>query len=280
MEKIIAALDGLQLSRSAIEYTQFIARNSNAHIVGVFLEDMLYHSFGYSELAKKEGGFSETGFRNRMQEDQETRKNAVQEFREMVEKAGLPYSVHKDRNVAVQELIHESVYADLLIIDSKESFNRFQTRKPSPFLRELLGAVHCPVLVVPQSYTPPDKVVMLYDGSPSSVHAIKMLSYLVPYLKYLETEVISVLGEKDTNHIPDNRLMKEFLQRHFPNAAFTVLRGDPRESVIAHISIFQENALLVTGAYERGRVSRWFRSSLADEFIKRLNLPVFIAHEK
>lgn len=280
MEKIITALDGLHLSRSAIDYTLFIAQNSNAHIVGVFVEDMLYHSFGFSELATTAEGFSDRNLHKLKERDAETRQEAVQEFQNACQKAGLPHSVHRDRNVALRELVHESIYADLLIIDSRETFTRFQQQPPSDFMQDLLTDVQCPVFVVPPVYKPIEKLVMLYNGSPSSVYAVKMFSYLVPYLKYLDTEILSIIDDDGTTHAPDYRLMKELMKRHFPNASYTVLKGDPKESILEQLSLFQETGIVVMGAYQRSRVSRWFKPSMADHIIKKLSLPLFIAHNK
>jgi len=120
----------------------------------------------------------------------------------------------------------------------------------------------------------------LYDGEPSSVHAIKMFSYLLPQLKHLDTEVISVKPESTTLHLPDNKLIKEFMKRHFPKAKYSVTKGWAEDEIVKHLKQVQENALVVLGAYRRGTVSRWFRESMADILMKEVKLPLFIAHNK
>ena len=44
-------------------------------------------------------------------------------------------------------------------------------------------------------------------------------------LKHLPTEVVTVKWMKKDLHIPDNKLLKEFMKRHYPKAIFTVLQG-------------------------------------------------------
>lgn len=70
------------------------------------------------------------------------------------------------------------------------------------------------------------------------------------------------------------------MNRHFPNADYTVLKGDAEEEIITHLSRFQESTLVVLGAYRRSRISRWFKASMADGLLKNLKLPLFIAHNK
>jgi len=78
--------------------------------------------------------------------------------------------------------------------------------------------------------------------------------------------------------LPDNKLMKEFMHRHFPKATYTVLKGDAEDEISTYLKMQKENALVVLGAYQRDMVSRFFKRSLADCLIENVNLPLFIAH--
>jgi hypothetical protein len=193
---------------------------------------------------------------------------------------GLNYTVHHDRSIALHELLHESIYADLMIIENKETLMHYEETIPTRFIKDLLSEIQCPVLVVPAKYKPLDKLVLLYDGQPSSVYAIKTFSYLFPELKYLETEVLSVRESGRNRHVPDNRLMKEFMKRHFPQAYYTVLNGYADVEITENLKAQKNNLLVVLGAYKRSRVSRWFRESMADILMAEINFPLFIAHSK
>ena len=167
-----------------------------------------------------------------------------------------------------------------MIIDRKETLTHYPEKIPTRFVRDLLTDVQCPVLLVPQNYKPFDKVVILYDGEPSSVHALKMFGYMFPMLKHLPAEVISVKNANSDLHVPDFKLMKEYIKLHYPKAVFTVLRGLAETEIVNHLKGDGHNSILVTGAYRRGMVSRWFRASMADTLMKEIKLPLFIAHNK
>jgi nucleotide-binding universal stress UspA family protein len=279
MKKIIAAIDGLKYSDSTTSYAVHLASQTNAHLVGIFLDDFTYHSYKIMDLVGNEGLIEEK-HSSLEEKDEGARKQAVHDFENACRDAGLNFTIHHDRSIAIQELLHESIYADLLVINRKETLTHYEEKLPTRFMRDLLSEVQCPVLVVPKNYETVDKVVLLYDGEPTSVYAIKMYSYLFPEWQSLDTEVISVKDVKQTLHVPDNYLMKEFMKRHFPKAEYTVLKGDPETEIIHNLKMQQQNVFVVLGAYKRGMVSRWFKSSMADILMQELNVPLFIAHNK
>jgi nucleotide-binding universal stress UspA family protein len=247
--------------------------------VGVFLDDSLYTSFKIYDLIAKEG-VSQDKLNKLQAKDTATRAATSANFEKACQEKGLEYTLHHDRNIALQELKHESIYCDLLVIDAKETLTHYAEKLPTRFIRDLLTDTQCPVLIVPQKYRPIEKVVLLFDGEPSSVHAIKMFSYLLPQLSNLDTEVISVKTPETSLHIPDNKLMKEFMKRHFPKATYTVVKGWAEEEIVKLLQKQTKNTLVVLGAYRRGTVSRWFRESMADTLMKECKLPLLIAHNK
>jgi hypothetical protein len=210
--------------------------------------------------------------------DKETRKASVEDFEKLCQHNGLKFNIHHDHKTALLELKHESVYADLLIIDAAETLTHYPEALPTRFIRDLLTDVQCPVLVVPPLYEPLQKIILLYDGEPSSVHALKMFSYLLPQLKHLDTEIISVKPAGSSMHLPDSRLIKEFTKWHYPKATFMVIEGLAEDEIIAQLQQTKENPLVILGAYKRGMLSRWFKESLADTLMKELKIPLFIAH--
>jgi len=279
MNKIVAAFDGLKFSEGTKSYSIEMAKQEDTHLVGVFLDDFTYTSYKIYDLIRSKG-VAEDKLKRLDAEDEETRKKASVKFEQACRKAGINYSIHHDRSIALRELLHESIYSDLLIIDAKETFTHYTQKVPTRFIRELLGDVQCPVLLVPSRYKPVEKVLLLYDGSPTSVYAVKMFCYLLPQCTKLPAEVISVKNMSKDMHLPDNRLMKEFMKRHFPQAAYTVRKGIPEEEILDIVKGQQENVMVVLGAYRRGEVSRWFRASMADKLMKGVKVPLFIAHNK
>ena len=280
MKKIIAAFDGLDFSNATLQYAVQFSTLANAHLVGVFLEDFTYHGYRFADVISEEGGVSDEKLKTLDERDESIRDNAVDLFESTCRKEGIHFTTHRDRNIALQELLNESIYADLLIANKREAFNRFDRQTPTTFMRELLADVQCPVLIVPDHYRPIEKTILLYDGEPSSVFAVKMFSYLLPSLKSQRVEVLTIRDESLPLSLPDSSLMKEFMKQHYPLADFLIEKGEASDEILNYLQNQKENTLVVLGAYRRSRVSRWFKPSMADRLMVHLNLPLFIAHNK
>jgi len=278
MKKIIAVFDGLQVSDSTLQYAVTLAKQQDAHLVGLFLDDFTYNSFSTYQLLKK--GATAAEIHELEARDKRTRDAAAGMFETTCQGEKLEYTVHHDRSIAIQEVLHESIYADLLIVNVAETLTKDRTPPPTRFIRDLLTDVQCPVLLVPPAYQEISKAILLYDGEPSSVHAIKMYSYLLTPLHGLETEVLSVNDPGADLYLDDNRLVKEFMKRHFPAATYKVMQGEPEDKILTYLQYQPPGTLVVLGAYRRSTVSRWFRASMADVLMKTLTLPLFIAHNK
>jgi len=280
MKKIIVALDGLKYSRGSSSYAIYLAKQMSAHLVGIFLDDFTYHSYKVYDLIHDDEPVSEEEVERCEEDDAQRRKESVEEFKSACREEGIEYSVHHDRNIAIRELLHESIYADLMVIDSKETLTHYEENRPTRFISNLLPHIECPVIVAPSSSTPIRKLVLLYDGDPSSVYAIKMFSCLFSTMEDLETEVITVKTNDHHSRTPDNRLMREFMRRHYPNAQYTILKGYPDIEVTNYLKHKHQGEIVILGAYRRGLVSRWFRPSMADTLMQELTCPLFIAHNK
>lgn len=280
MKKFVAAFDGLRFSKSTLDYAIFLAKYADAHLVGVFLEDFTRHSWGVPDIVQYEGEYFDRHIQELNEKDKEEQNESIDKFEQACQNASLNYTVHRDKNIAIQELLHESIYADLVILDKEETISRHEEPAPTRFMRELLNDVQCPVVIVPQKYKPIDKLVMLYDGEPSSVYAVRMFSYLFDPIKHLETQVLTVKEREASMHVPDNRLIKEFIKRHYPKAEYVVLKGNAEDEVIRYLHRESKVPLIVLGAYQRGKLSRLFKPSMADYLLQHLQMPLFIAHNK
>lgn len=277
MKKISAAFDGLKFSTSTLDYALYVVRESGAVLSGIFLEDFLYHSYDTYPLVKAGKKEALTALKDK---ELLKRVQAESNFEDACKKEGLDYIVHHDKGFAVMDLLKETVYSDLLLIGANETLDRIAEKQPSVFLQELLEGTQCPVMIVPSVYRPIEKLVLLYDGKPSSIFAIKMFGYLLPSLQHLPVEIVTVSAGGNEEELPEDILIKEFLKLNYPTANTRHLTGDSDEKIPSYIKNIPENSLVVLGAYERGPLSRWFRTSMADRLLKEVKKPLFIAHCK
>jgi nucleotide-binding universal stress UspA family protein len=276
-KKILAAFDGTKYSEGASKYAIEIAKATNSYLVGVFVQDMRYLNFTYA-YAWDQPFVDLTSIEESQKEEHKKVDMNIKLFSRACEEKGVKYRVHLDKGVPVQELLNESAFADMIIIDEHTSFFSLGSSTPSPFMRDFLADSHCPVLIVPHRYSFFDKAILCYDGSPSSVHAIKMFSYLFPGLDDLKAVVVSV-NEKSSNHLKEGYNIKDLIHAHFPRTEYHVLNGHAEEELVKYLKQHGENAIVVMGAYGRNALSRMFHQSVSNKVIQQVNLPVFITHQ-
>lgn len=254
MKKFLAVFDGYHFSSSTMRYSIQLAQEAGAELVGVFLDESSYRSFNISTVLVTEKD-PDKKIRALEEKDRLRREESVRQFQKGCDKANIRYSVHRDKGIAIQELIQETMFADLLIIDKHESFSRRREKPPTHFVRQLLASLQCPAVLVPATYQAIDKIVLLYDGQPSSTYAFRQFSYLLGNLGNIPVELVTA---KDnflaTTRLPHNKLVREWMKKHFPKASYTVLKGEAEKQIAGHLRNHKENELVVLGAYRRGEV--------------------------
>ncbi len=277
-KKFLAVFDGLRFSKSTLEYAIQLTKDADAFLTGIFLDEFIY-PYDVSPILTSYKD-AEESLSQKAAKDKEKKDESVKEFERACSQAGIHYSFHRRAGVAIHELKQESIFADLIIINGNETFSMFPEKPPAHFIKELLTDVQCPVLVVPGKFRPIDKITLLYDGGSSSVFTIKMFSYLFGDLRSTPVEVFTVKDAMEGSHLPNNKLMREFIKRHFPKAKYIVEKGNAEVQVLGHLRYHKGNELVALGAYRRSEISRWFKTSMADILMRELNTPLFIAPNK
>jgi nucleotide-binding universal stress UspA family protein len=278
MKKISTAFDGLKFSESSLSYAIALAKASKATLSGVFLESFLYHSYNLEGIVSQQGMLN-AQIKKRMKQDKGERDRSAKLFEKACKTAKVKYRIHRDLGITIMEAIRESIYSDLLLVNSGDTFSALEKSKPSLFIRELLSEAECPLMIVPTKYHKIEKAVLLYDGRPRAVTAIKMFHHLFTWMKELPIEVLCVSGQDDPNQLPNKELMDEFIRCHYPKATTVQLNGEPEKMIIEHLKDASPGTLIVMGTNQRSRVSRWFRPSLAEKVVEHTELPVFIVNK-
>lgn len=278
MKKIIVALDALTYNEYALDYAISVAKNSGGMVLGVFIHDLSYiyleipsvfvlAPVEYSQIIEKQ------------HKDDEKLALNMNLFNEKCKIENIKHKAHLyDGTNILDFLSSESVFADLLIIDEHMSFTHTTSDQLSNFIVDLLEDANCPVLIVPHKYLPVENVFLCYDGTPSSVNAIKMYSYLFPSWSQKITALIS-FNENSSNHLKNSENIKDLLHQHFPNLIIDVENSYQSHAII--VDFFKQNCkngFIVMGAHKKSPFARIFKKSLANTFIKEVKVPIFITH--
>lgn len=258
MKKILFLMNGSGIDMPALDFACYIAKLSRSRLTGVFLE-----------------GDSGEKALYQVASDQEVTTN-IKRFREACICRETVSLVHRDRGLPLSEVITESRFADLIIIEPELVASAAYRHTPGHFVKEVLTASECPVLIAPYSFDGIEELVFAYDGTASSVFAIKQFSLLFPELRAQKAVVFNV-GKEDNGVIGYQFKMKEWLQAHFMEMEYVVRKGDPADQLFGYL-LEKKKALVVMGAYGRNLLSRLFMPSKARLVVKTIDLPLFITH--
>lgn len=274
MEKIILAIDAAYVDINTLEFACYIAGITHSKLTGMFLENTpeevssgLVYGDPFTGMVVA-GGVPIDGPRAKLCEDN------IRIFKEVCIKRNVSYTLHHDRNVPVSEIIDESRFADLLILDPKT----FDAKGVAinGFVKKILVAAECPVIVVPEYFKEIDEIVFAYDGSASSVFAIKQFTYLFPELDDKKATLLQV-NEAGNEVVDDKPKIAEWLKTHYSIINLMVLNGKTKDELFGYLA-GKKDVMVVMGAFGRSAISQLFRSSSAEPIIKAVNLPVFITH--
>ena len=97
---------------------------------------------------------------------------------------------------------------------------------PSSFVKHLLLKSECPVVLAPHSFGTINQIIFCYDGTPSSLYAIKQFTYLLPMYSNQKITLLevrdSIIKEADEGHM---RTIS-WLQLHYQTVDFHFLEGN------------------------------------------------------
>ena len=273
MNKIIIAFDGRNFSEGAMQMAEWLNEGQTLLVTGVFLSPVDYREvIGYAGT-----GIGGAVVLPALGGDEKVAKESIARFEERCRTKGFEYRVHNDTDFfALQELIHETRFADLLILSSELFYSNLDKDQPNEYLRKTLHESECPVMLVPERFENPSSLVLTYDGKSSSVHAIKQFAYLFPERCGMDAVVVSAEEESDSG-MPHADLASELMSRQYPNLTLKNAAGIEREELLGWIH-GRSGSLVVSGAFGRGELSSLLRKSFATEIVRRHLLPVFIAH--
>ena len=182
-----------------------------------------------------------------------------------------------DKGEPIQEIVFESRFADLMVIDPEISFYNRDEPLPSHFVKEVLMKAECPVLLAPEKFDDIEEVVFCYDGSASSVFAIKQFSYLLPELYDKKVLLLEISQSTEERFTERHQRMMDWLRNHYHSVYFHSLYGEIKEELF-HFFFMKRSMFVVIGAYGRSILSNFFKKSNADILIRTVDLPIFITH--
>ncbi len=269
MRKVIIPFNGGKYSEIAVSFANTLNKIQPILITGIFFTE-----FEFSKFFLLTESLPEAGYESIIQSEKEVIKKNIERFINSCKKNDIQYALHEiEDDFTIPELTKETRFADLMIIASKDFYKNSET---TDYLKDMLHHTECPVLIVPKEFYFPSQNILAYDGSASSVFAIKQFAYLFPDL--CNNKTILVYAGAEGKDIPGQVHIEEFTSSHFSNLAISVLHNNRKKNFHDWI-LEHQNPLLVSGSFGRSGFSSLFTKDFVLNIIDEHKTLIFIAHQ-
>lgn len=276
MEKILYVTDAIKLHIPSLDFACFLCNLTHSKLTGVFLKNEEGEVRSAEILKETAVASSIPGASVREVKDTYCESN-IALFKNSCEVRGVNSFIHEDEGIPIQEVIVESRYADLMIVDISTSFSRQRDVTPSKFTKELLSMAECPVIIAPSTFDGVDEIIFTFDGSASSVYAIKQFTYLFPELSDRKAYILNITAPGKSATASNSKL-KEWLQAHYTQTDIVVLEDAQVKIRLVEYLLGRKRSFIVMGAYGRNMLSNLISPSHAKHVLDIINQPVFITH--
>lgn len=276
MEKILFVTDAVKLNIQHLDFACFLANLTRSRLVGVFLENLEHEVRSKETLQQLAAATAVPNASIRTMKGNYCELQ-IKTFKEGCERRGVSCHVHRDRGVPALEVLSESRYADLIVIDPAISFGNQRENIPTTFVQEVLRDAECPVVIAPDAFDGIDRVIFTFDQSRSAVFAIKEFTHLFPEMHDRKAVILSIRAPGETA-MEEKYKLKEWLRAHYEDIDLVVLEDKHLRAGLLENLLAQKNAFIVMGAFGRGQLSNFFAPSHATPVVRFVSQPVFIAH--
>jgi hypothetical protein len=278
MKNILLAIDSSHVDMSTLDFACYVARLTHSGLTGYFLENIRTQTI---PVIKSMHGlpFLESVVAGDLPEGRAkfaAREKSMELFRNACCNKGVNCSTAVCHGPA-KDIIQETRFADLLIVSPSTSFESRIESTPTAFVREVLAGSECPVAIAPYSFEAVDEILFAFDGSRSSVFAIKQFVYLFPEFRNRKVTVLEVKESGREELLQDRERISRLLAPHYDHIEFCFLEGYATDELFGYL-LGKKNLFVVMGAFGRSPISNFFNKSTAELLLKTINLPVFTAH--
>lgn len=280
-EQVMAAIDGSQFSESVCAAAAWASLALDAPLTFLHVND--------NHVPPEERNLSGNllaGGRERLLEelsklDEQRAKVAQEQGRLMLQAAkeraiqdGVAEPGTRQRNGTLVETLEE-LQGDmrLLVIGKRGEGAEHNSDHLGSNLERVVRTLHRPILMVPDTFKVPEKVMLAFDGSQTTRKGVEMLAKS-PLFAGIPVHVVIIGAETGDNRSQLDWALKTLRDAgHEPQGA--IRAGEVEATLRAYQ---EENAidLLVMGAYGHSRIRHLLVGSTTTEMLRRSSVPILL----
>lgn len=278
MERIIILVDSKGVDTTSLDFACYLSQLTGSKLTGMFLH--AGQSKKQSEILLQEPAalaVSELHKKAESEHPSLTIEENKKIFKLFCKNHGLSREPEISDVTLPEQIVTETRFADIFVVSAEVSFELDPQTVPSELASYILKNAECPVIIAPLSFKGIEEIVLTYDGSPSSVYAIKQFTHLLPQFEDKKITFLEV-NSPGVDEIQYKDKITDYLKMHYSSIGYQVLQGNAADELFGYF-ISKKNVLVVIGAFGRSIVSSFFKRSTAELLLKATSLPIFITHK-
>lgn len=294
MKTILLCSDGSAFAEGIYQYGAWFARKFQAQAKVLFVNDIRAQKVvSTGNFSGSIGlGASEQLLNDLVSLEHERAKLNNQRSRLILRNAG---EMLKAEGVSDVELLNPTGFlvdcfhdyeaeADMVVLGKRGEAAEFASDHLGANIDRIVRSSSKPCLVTPQTFSPIERLLFAYDGSPTGQRVLSFLIDNAEGLKDIEIHLLTVVkSEGDDKRVSSReaKLTQAFtqaqdqLQQAGLNLTASSLTGDP-EKAIGHYIEQNKISLLLMGAYGHRRIRHLVIGSTTVQLLRSSKIPVLL----
>lgn len=271
---ILVPVEGSEYSKAAMHFAIQIAKDHSAQLSGMAIIDKpdIEKSLGPVPL----GGmyYALKAEEKKLTEAEAKARDLVEDFSKVCKAEGVAFHLIVREGEPVEVISDEAKYHDLAVMGLRTVF-KYGAKGDDNTLEGYLSHAAQPVIAVPKSYNPIEKILVTYDGSLPSARAIHSF---VQFGIWNERQM-TLLNVNDDKDVGDALLerMGHLLEAHQIEFEKVHSYGKPEEVVLNYTK--EENCdLVVLGAHSKDKITRFLFGDTTKVILAKAEMPLFLDH--
>lgn len=271
MRKIIVAFDQEHYPEACLQLAGELHRSSPVFLTAIILS--FQRKADYWNYA---GGLGKAFLPEMHHSITSKTSEHITRLKSFCNQANIALSIHDDTaGFTSEQLIKETQYADLLLIEGARFFNDNKNTNVNEFLEEILCGMHCPAIILPAEFHRINKIVLTCDDSFNALFAIKQSAYLLPEFTALPAKL--VFFTRHAQVLEHKQEIMNYSGLHYRLLSMVTVDTEMSNTAEKYFSS-TDSSLVVCGSYGKPGILQAFRKSFINNLLLNHKLPIFIAH--
>ncbi len=278
---LIALVDGSAYSESVCHHAAWIAGKADWKV-------KLYHVMGRREASEEKdlSGAIRLGARSKLLEqlaelDAARAKLSHQHGRAILEDAKaivagdgeIEVETRLRQGDLVETVTDKGETGEMIVIGKRGEAAGHASEHLGSNLERIVRASHKPVFIANRAFKPIEKVLVAFDGAPSSLKAV---DFIARSPLFAGLSVVLVFAGKETPEIAKSLENAVATLKAGGIEVETIVQSGEPEKILSELTAQEGHELLVMGAYGHSRIRSLLIGSTTTEMIRSCHVPVLI----